>query len=180
MRNKTTMALLICLVAWSAAAQPAASTGPAPTAGQPAPPPATPPADEINQAGSFGFGPLLGGPMGLTLKYWLSDKSAVDGALGWSFADPDGFQLHADYLYHVFDLFHIESGQLPLYFGVGGRVKFVQHGDNRAGVRGPIGIAYLLPNTRMEVFGEVAPVLDFAPSTRLEWNGGVGLRFYLH
>lgn len=134
----------------------------------------------VNEAGSFGAGPLLGEPMGVGVKFWLSDKTAIDGGAGWSFGDPDGFQLHSDFLFHKFDLFHVSKGELPLYFGVGGRVKFVDHGDNRAGIRGPVGIAYLFPDSRWELFAEVAPTLDLAPFTRLEWNGGIGLRFYFH
>ncbi len=132
----------------------------------------------INQAGTFGVGPLVGEPTGLTMKMWLSEKTAVDAGAAWSFVDPDGFQLHADFLYHKFDLFHLSRGELPLYFGVGGRVKFVEHGDNRAGIRGPLGISYLFPASRFELFAEVAPILDVAPTTTLEWNGGVGLRYY--
>ena len=134
--------------------------------------------ETINAAGNIGVGPLIGEPMGVGVKAWLSETTAIDGGAGWSFADPDGFQLHGDFLFHKFDLFHIESGELPLYFGVGGRVKFVEHGDNRAGIRGPVGVSYLLPNSRLEFFAEVAPVLDLAPFTRLEWNGGIGVRFY--
>ncbi len=132
----------------------------------------------INQSGSVGLGPLLGEPMGLSAKLWLTDKTAVDAGAAWSFVDPDGFQLHGDFLFHKFDLFHVDRGDLPLYFGVGGRVKFVEHGDNRAGLRFPVGISYLFPDSRLEGFAEVAPILDVAPSTRLEWNGGVGLRYY--
>src|SRR5882724_8309963 len=50
--------------------------------------------ETINEAGSFGVGPLLGEPMGVGVKFWLSQKTAIDGGAGWSFADPDGFQLH--------------------------------------------------------------------------------------
>jgi hypothetical protein len=132
----------------------------------------------INEAGNFGAGPLLGEPMGVGVKFWLSQKTAIDGGAGWSFWDPAGFQLHGDFLFHKFDLFHVEKGDLPLYFGVGGRVKFVEHGDNRAGIRGPVGMSYLFPDSRWELFAEVAPILDLAPSTRLECNGGVGLRYY--
>ncbi len=136
--------------------------------------------EPINQPGSFGFGPLVGEPTGAGMKLWLSSKTAVDAGAGWSFADPDGFQVHGDFLFHKFDLFHTSSGELPLYFGVGGRVKFVDHGDNRAGIRGPVGVSYLIPNSRLELFAEVAPIVDVAPSTRLQWNGGIGLRYYFH
>lgn len=134
----------------------------------------------INRAGSFGLGVLAGEPSGVSAKLWLSGTTAVDAGAGWSFVDPDGFQLHGDFLFHLFNLFHAGNGELPLYLGVGGRVKFVEHGDNRAGIRGPVGLSYLIPNSHLELFAEVAPILDVAPSTRLEWNGGLGLRYYFH
>lgn len=138
------------------------------------------PSEPVNQAGTFGLGPLVGEPTGLGMKLWLSSRTAIDAGAAWSFLDPDGFQVHGDFLFHKFDLFHVSKGELPLYFGVGGRVKFVEHGDNRAGIRGPVGIAYLFPHTRLELFAEVAPILDLAPTTSLEWNGGAGIRFYFH
>jgi hypothetical protein len=170
--------LMIGLAATSSAQQ-----GPSPDATTNAPaavvnvPPAAAP---LNQAGTVGLGPLFGEPMGLGAKVWLSQKAAIDAGAAWSFVDPDGCQLHGDFLYHIFDLFQVGEGEMPLYFGVGGRVKFVEHGDNRAGIRGPVGVSYLLHRSRLEVFAEVAPVLDVSPTTTLEWNGGVGLRYYFH
>lgn len=65
---------------------------------------------------------------------------------------------------------------MPLYVGVGGRVKFTEHGDNLAGIRVPIGVAYLLPEQRLEFYAEVAPILDVAPTTTVNRNGGIGIR----
>lgn len=138
------------------------------------------PSPVVSRAGSFGLGPLLGEPMGVGGKLWLSDKTAVDAGAGWSLLDPEGFQFHGDFLFHKFNLFRAEQRDLPLYFGVGGRVKFVEHGDNRAGIRVPVGISYLLDRHSLELFAEVVPILDLAPKTTLEWNGGVGLRYYFH
>lgn len=178
MKKKLFTALLLTLLAGACIAQPAASSTNT----------TNPPPDlstntlrlgsQINQSGRFGLGALVGEPTGLSLKYWLSDKTAIDGGAGWSFEDHDGFQLHSDFLFHVMDLIHVDQGRLPLYLGVGGRVKFVEHDDNRAGLRFPVGLAYLFADAPIEVFAEVAPVLDFAPHTTLEWNGGIGVRYY--
>jgi hypothetical protein len=149
-----------------------------------APPPAeagsstNSPFAQINRPGSFGVGALLGEPMGASVKMWVNPKVSIDGAAGWSFVEPDGFQLHGDVLWDVATLFHGQESELPLYVGVGGRVKFVEEGDNRAGFRGPVGVSYLLHKQRLELFAEVVPVLDIAPKTTLEWNGGIGIRYY--
>src|SRR5258708_39192418 len=37
-----------------------------------------------NEAGRFGVGAIFGEPTGVSVKYWLSDKHAIDGALAWS------------------------------------------------------------------------------------------------
>jgi hypothetical protein len=171
-------AFFITLVAGATSAQQGASTA------SPANPPTPAPANTlqlagpVNEQGSFGLGLLLGEPTGLGMKYWLSGRTAVDAGAGWSFKDRDGFQLHGDFLYHILDLVHVDKGQLPLYIGVGGRVKFVEHGDNRAGLRLPVGVAYLFADAPVEVFAEVAPIIDFAPNTSLQWNGGIGFRYY--
>lgn len=181
MRNQFIAALLVCGFTCAAAAQESASSAPLTN-----PPPVVDTnvfqysTSQVNHAGSFGLGVLAGEPLGASAKVWLSEKTAIDAGAGWSFVDPTGFQVHGDFLFHKFNLFHTGKGELPLYFGVGGRVKFVEHGDNRAGIRGPVGLSYFIPHSRFEVFAEVAPILDVAPTTSLEWNGGVGFRFYFH
>lgn len=136
------------------------------------------PSSAINDRGTFGLGPMLGEPMGLTVKYWFSDITAVDGGLGWSLVDPDGTQLHADVLFHKFDPFRSDIPDFALYLGVGARVKFTEHGDNLAGIRVPFGVSYLLQPQRLEFYAEVAPILDVAPTTTVNWNGGIGIRYY--
>jgi hypothetical protein len=182
MRNKLMTVLVIVSTAGVAVAQtpPASTSATATNTANPVITNAVPLLAPVNQAGSIGVGPMIGEPMGVTMKYWFSDKIAVDAGAGWSFADPDGFQLHGDFLYHAFNLIPVDQGQLALYFGGGARVKFVDEDnqDNHAGIRGPVGVSYLIPNTRLEAYAEVAPILDLAPDTRLDWDGGVGLRFY--
>jgi hypothetical protein len=136
------------------------------------------PIASFTEHGGFGIGALFGEPTGLSMKYWFSDITAADLGTAWSFEDHGSFQLHGDFLWHKFDLFHVPRGELPVYFGVGGRVKIPDHGDTRAGVRVPIGIAYEFPDVPLELFGEVAPILDLTPSTEGRLNGGVGIRYY--
>jgi hypothetical protein len=130
------------------------------------------------EAGRFGLGVIVGEPTAFTAKYWLSGWSALDLGLGWSFEDRTSFHLHGDFLAHKFDLFRIDRGELPLYLGVGARLKVPDHGENRVGIRVPVGIAYLTPDVPLEVFAELAPVIDVTPATQLKWNGGVGIRYY--
>jgi hypothetical protein len=127
--------------------------------------------------GEFEAGLVLGEPTGASLKYWLNNTMAVDGALGWSLDDHNDFEMHSDLLWHKFDVFRVREGELPVYIGVGGRVKFRHHEDNRAGVRVPLGVSYLFQSVPVDIFAEVAPILDFTPSTRGGISAGIGARY---
>jgi len=128
-------------------------------------------------AKDFGVGAMIGDPTGLSAKYWITGTRAVDMAVAWELSgDDDRMELHADHLWH-FDLkIDRMEGRLPLYVGLGGRL-LTGH-DARLGVRVPFGISYLFPRIPIELFGEIAPVLDLTPDTDTTVNGGVGVRFY--
>jgi hypothetical protein len=127
------------------------------------------------QSDRFSAGLMVGEPTGASVKAWLSDSTAIDGGIGAAVAHGGDLHLHADYLWHRFDLFDAPGARLPLYFGVGGRVRFDD--DTRAGVRGPVGVAYMFDDIPVEVFGEVAPVLDFTPNVRFDFVGAIGARY---
>jgi hypothetical protein len=128
--------------------------------------------------GGFGVGVILGEPTGLSLKCWVTEKTAIDGGVAYSFKDTTSFHFHSDFLWHNFDLLPVTHGRLAVYYGVGGRVKFERNTDTRAGVRGPIGLAYMFEQAPVDIFVEIAPILDVTPSTKFGINGGVGVRYY--
>ena len=138
-------------------------------------------ADDLTStyAGRFGAGIIVGEPTGATAKYWLNDTLAIDGAAGWSFHDHTDFYLHTDLLWHKLDLIPVARGRLAGYVGAGGLVRFRDdHYDNEFGVRVPVGVSYMLDNAPVDVFAEIAPALDVAPSVRGEITGGVGIRYW--
>ncbi|MEI8033609.1 MAG: hypothetical protein WCH05_09720 [Chlorobiaceae bacterium] len=125
-----------------------------------------------------GLGLIAGEPTGVSVKFWLDDRSAIDGALAVSLADNNPFQVHADYLVHSSSSVGAASelkGSMPWYYGIGGRIK-----DNRFGVRVPLGITYLFNSAPMDLFAEIVPILDVTPSTEFALNGALGLRYYFH
>lgn len=129
------------------------------------------------KAGDFGLGVIIGEPTGLSAKYFTGQSNAFDFGLAWTLGENGNFHAHADYLFHKFDLFDVDSGIMPLYFGIGGRVKA---GNNaKLGVRIPVGVSYHFPNDPIEIFFELVPVLDLAPSTSFSGNGGMGIRYYI-
>lgn len=137
----------------------------------------------------LGLGFILGEPTGFTVKYWLNEEHAIDGAAAWSFWDGDGFQLHSDFLWHNFDLLADaagEDGKLPVYFGAGARLKFREDEGRRGdddhtvfGIRAPVGISYLFDGKPFDLFAEVAPILDLAPDVELNVSLAVGMHFYV-
>ena len=140
------------------------------------------------KANELGIGAVGGEPTGLSLKYWLDNYQAVDAGIGWSFYANDSFALHADYLLHSFSILPLAGtpNKLPVYFGAGLRFKAKNnHGgvaqnedDSIWGIRIPVGVSYLFAGQPLDLFAEVAPVLDFAPEGEITLNGGIGLRYY--
>jgi len=128
------------------------------------------------QSGKFGVGIIAGEPTGLSLKYKLSQNNAIDAAAAWSFLKEAAFHVHADYLFHDYSLINVTKGRLPFYYGIGARLKLSE--KSRVGVRIPLGLAYEFANSPVDIFLEVVPLLDLAPSTELNLNGAVGVRFY--
>jgi len=128
------------------------------------------------QQKKFGLGIILGEPTGVSAKYWTSNKSAFDLAASWSFVGENSFHLHGDYLFHNFNLFKVEKGRLPLYYGIGARIALQD--KTRFGVRIPVGLSYLFDKTPLEIFIEIGPVMDLIPATEFHVLGFVGLRYY--
>jgi hypothetical protein len=127
-------------------------------------------------AGDVEIGLILGEPTGLSAKLWMTGNTAFDLGVAWSFGEGGNFHLHGDYLFHNFDFFDVDTGSLPVYFGIGGRVR-LQDEDSRVGLRIVIGLEYILESAPVSFFFEVAPIVDFAPETEADVNGGIGVRY---
>jgi hypothetical protein len=127
-------------------------------------------------AHEFGLGAIIGEPTGINGKIWSGDYSAVDFAMAWSLDDDDAFNFHAGYLVHDYGVFNVTRGRLPLYYGIGGRV--LNASDTHLGLRGVLGLNYLFARSPVDLFFEIAPVLDIVPETEMDLEGGVGMRFY--
>ncbi|MBI5239881.1 MAG: hypothetical protein HY926_05375 [Elusimicrobia bacterium] len=127
--------------------------------------------EEPNQ---LGVGAYIGTPFGFSAKYLIDKRNAVDLAFGAQGGDLD---FHFDVLTHFRDLpKQPPKGKLAPYVGLGLKVK-----DEREalwGMRFLGGCAYLIKDTPLEAFAEIAPVLRLAPSVGSNLDGGVGLRYY--
>lgn len=129
------------------------------------------------RAETFGVGVILGEPTGLSFKQWVGDHTAIDAAAAWSFGHESAFHVHLDYLIHTRGRSDPDIGRMLFYLGIGGRLK-AEEDEGRIGARIPLGIAYEFDESPVDVFFEIAPILDLAPETELRVNGGFGIRYF--
>jgi len=130
------------------------------------------------QERGVGLGVIIGEPTGLSAKFWTSSRNAVDVAVAYSFRHKGYFHLHADYLWHFPNVIH-STERFPLYAGIGGRFA-AGSGSGIFGVRIAGGIAYWVRDAPIEIFFELAPIVDLAPETGLSGNAGIGVRFFFN
>jgi hypothetical protein len=122
------------------------------------------------------LGVLLGEPTGFSAKYWTTWETALDFGAAWSFEGKGQFHFHSDYIFHNFNAIKVDQGSLPIYFGIGGRIRLDEN-DSRLGLRLVVGAEYLFDQYPMSLFFEIAPIVDFAPETEASVNGGLGVRY---
>ena len=143
-----------------------------------------PPADTLPSAETqtalespprFEIGVLLGEPINLSVKYWTTTITAINGAAGWSFTEDGLFETHLDFLLHPFNIQAITGGaNFPLYIGPGLGLRI---GDDWfLGARLPIGAEYIIRGLPLSIFGEIAPQWQFIPDNDFVLSGGIGIR----
>jgi len=90
------------------------------------------------RGGNFGLGVSLGDPMGLSMKYFLASRHAIQGDLGWAPLHHGHGRFGFDYLFHPGTF--VSNGTLDflpyLGFGIGmgfwsGRYYYGGHGRGR-------------------------------------------------
>ena len=138
----------------------------------------------------FGFGLILGDPLGLTIKYWTNNENALDAYLGESYFGAT--RIGADYLWH-FDAFN--SKVVKMYAGPGltlgfgkGRYYFYNEDHGRffyrsdegtgIGARVILGINIIPKRAPIEIFLEAGVLVGLSPAFGTAIDTGVGIRFY--
>ncbi|MFW6134559.1 MAG: hypothetical protein ACOC5R_03175 [Elusimicrobiota bacterium] len=51
--------------------------------------------------------------------------------------------------------------------------------ENILGIRGVLGIEYFFEDNPVEVFIEIAPILEILPKSGISLSGGLGFHFYI-
>jgi len=136
------------------------------------------------EGGSFGLGVIVGEPTGISAKKWTGNSNALDFAAAWSL-DSETFHFHMDYLVHNFSLIQVDKGRLPLYYGIGGRIRLAEdnandnsNNDDFIGIRIPVGLEYLFADAPLDIFLEIVPILDLVPETDFDFNAAIGVRYF--
>lgn len=126
--------------------------------------------------GEKGIGLMIGDPTGVTFKSWTSSKTAFDLGAAWSLENNGGISIHGDYLWHSW--FDVDKGNFAFYYGVGARARFIENEDSSVGVRIPLGVNYLFEDAPLDLFVEIAPIVDLIPDTDANGDGAIGIRYY--
>lgn len=136
----------------------------------------------------LGVGLILGQPTGLSAIYKPSKSLGYDLALAWSFSDHhESAYLHANRLWIQNGGLRLDSLAMDFYYGAGVRLitydtGYRGHGvddpDYLLGVRAPIGISYQFKKPPIELFGELALILNLIDSTSVDIDGGIGIRIH--
>ncbi|MDX1585240.1 MAG: hypothetical protein R3222_00795 [Balneolaceae bacterium] len=135
------------------------------------------------QQSGVGLGAILNGPTGLSVKVWLTEDLAVDGALGMQLSE--NFQsvyVHSDIIYHnnaLNEQLNLNNASLRTYYGAGLRAVFQDFNDI-VGIRLPVGLTYSLTNAPLGTFFELVPTFDVEPAFQFSFAGAIGLRYYIN
>ncbi len=129
----------------------------------------------------IGWGAGYGGYYGdCNNGQYYNDHSGYCNDRGYYYADRNGFRglhVHMDYLMHNFNAIS-GSERFPIYYGPGINLNFWNNIGMQAGLRGVIGIAWMPHTAPVDIFFEIAPVLEVIPATYVDVNAGLGARFY--
>lgn len=131
---------------------------------------------EARLGGNLGLGVQIGEPSAaISGKYWLSGRTALDGAFGFS-ARHDWILLQLDHLWHHFDVIPVKSGELPFYYGMGATV--VAANDPGIGIQGVLGIAYHFPAAPLDIFLDLSPGAFIIPEPDANVGLALGMRYF--
>ena len=136
----------------------------------------------------LGIGIFSGTPsgvVGLDVSY-RKDKLVSQLSVGGNFDDRNiRFRLDQLWQTHVFP--STDMVTFPIFFGVGGWLQYNQKGTgifgndsfySRVGLRLPMVMMMHHEELAIDVYGELAPAINFISGFSVSIQGGIGSRFY--
>jgi hypothetical protein len=144
------------------------------------------------EGGKFGIGFVIGEPVAISAKYFVSAEKAFD--FGLSIHEDQFWQVYGDYHYVFPGLFGRSAKfveQLNPYMGFGALLVMPQRSDHdqaqyfdkrdqkyAIGARIPVGIEWIWDRAPLGVGIELVPGVIVAPSTEAILQGGLTIRYY--
>lgn len=138
---------------------------------------------------TWGVGIILGDPTAITLKHRISERRALDFGFGYHWHD--SFLFYGDYLFQFPGTFKTDSKEVNTivpYVGVGPAVSFHTEekrkrvGDREVKValmgRIPLGLNFVIPDSPLELFAEIVPLINIIPGLDFGVGGGIGIRVF--
>lgn len=130
------------------------------------------------RAESIGLGVFVGQPTGLDIKIGLQGRSAIDIVLGANrFDRPRVSYGHLTYL-ALLGVAHGRTVNVPLRIGVGAAVYDLDGDATAVAARVPLQLGLRFRRTPVEIYGEIAFVLQLIDDVDTDLDGGLGLRVY--
>ena len=147
---------------------------------------------QLSSEHPLGLGFTVGSPSGVTVKYWINEKNALDTNLGWGWGNK--IVVWSDYLWLFPEGFgngnHFMKMLLPYLGGgllLGTSDKHYTHDKNSEGhgiehthfgFRLPLGVDWKIPDVSITLGVEIAPTLLVAVHTRAGVQFGISGRYY--
>lgn len=145
-------------------------------------------ATEIGSGRPFGLGIQLGGPTGITGKYYLGGRrNALDflvGAYATNNRFDDDLYVHVNYHWNLQDLTSGGGVTIPFRLGVGGFFGTFDdyfgryNGDFALGARMPVGLDFDLDAAPVQFWVEIGIGLQIFDNVGLHTDAGIGVRYY--
>ena len=129
---------------------------------------------QVSAKSETGLGLQFGTPTNVALSFRI-DKFPIIG-LGWNFSDNGYIAGNIDY----WVLHNKINKPLYWYVGAGANIYVPISSSHKLGIglRVPVGLQWL-PAKRWELFGELAPFLNFIPDLNFSIQASIGFRFLL-
>jgi hypothetical protein len=149
-------------------------------------------------ANPFSLGFILGDPSGISAKYDLTERTAIDGGVGFSYGWWGGrsFHLYGDHLWFFPNAFQGKGefpSQIVPYVGAGGilfistsdswnRKHYRYYRDDRSvinlGFRVPLGLYWKIKDAPVSIYLEITPGISLIPDSYGLIQGGIGARYH--
>lgn len=126
---------------------------------------------------SFACGVVYGTPTGVTVQYGITPQYSAVLSMGVSSSFDNRLLIQMDMVRRSLDVFPLEDGALPLYYGLG--VKIAPAGLSDAGVRIVAGIEYLFSSLPLQLFAQIGPAITVERPHTVHSHAAFGVRVIL-